>query len=380
VTLSHLLDPNQGICHHLVLDPLQGDAQGHDGDNHQHLHHAVVTRQLYHHNFHQNLPRRERQGGLFAGGHRAASPTTCPGTGRQKEHEIAPARRPSLKDTRLAKPGRAHPPSTDYDYVLNLDHPPDGTAKPGSPGGCRDLPEGSAAPPSSPSLSGTPGKELELKLKLECKKSEMNQPQLSEKLPGRSSSISPGRRRSSSSSGRSRKKEELLEHLEEKEGCQVRKKEEENMKKNETYLLVPEPGASPGTSVPASSISVTTSAATSSLIGAITGTFTPGGRRGRGERGTDSQGKFSFKNINENLYEKTSCQTAAYICTGTLLPFLNLTSGKTTALTELTLADQWEDRESCNLQTEASLARNITPATDATPGGLQQEQKSTLRK
>jgi hypothetical protein len=160
----------------------------------------------------------------------------------------------------------------------------------------------------------------------------------------------------------------------------LEERKEDNMKKNKMYLLVPEPGASPGTSVPASSRSVTTPAATSSLRGDISGTFTPGGRRGRGEMGTDSQGKFSLKNINGNLYEKTSCQTAAYICTGTLLPFLNLTSGKTTALTELTLADQWEDRESCNLQTEASLARNITPASDATPGGLQQEQKSTLRK
>jgi hypothetical protein len=95
-----------------------------------------------------------------------SSPTTCPGTGRQKEHEIAPARRPSLMDTRLAKPGRAHPPSTNY--VLNLDHPPDETAKPGSPGGSRDLPEGSAAPPPSSSLSGTPGK------KIKFKKSEIN--------------------------------------------------------------------------------------------------------------------------------------------------------------------------------------------------------------
>jgi hypothetical protein len=47
-----------------------------------------------------------------------------------------------------------------------------------------------------------------------------------------------------------------------------------------------------------------------------------------------------------------------------------LTSGKTTALVELAPADQWEDREYCNLNRDASLARNIAPETDAIPRGM----------
>ena len=94
VTLSHLLDPKQGICHHLVLDPLQGDAQGHGGGNHQHLHHAIVPRQLYHQKHHQILPRRERQGGLLAGGHRAARHG---GVHHLRQHVLAQGDRKSMR-------------------------------------------------------------------------------------------------------------------------------------------------------------------------------------------------------------------------------------------------------------------------------------------
>ena len=92
-------------------------------------------------------------------------------------------------------------------------------------------------------------------------------------MSGRSLSSSG---RSSSSSGRYKEEEE---HLEQKARCKDWKKEE---KKN-TYLLVPEPGTSPGTSVPASSRSLTSSAASSTSSPGTTtaASSTPGGRRGR---------------------------------------------------------------------------------------------------
>ena len=43
--------------------------------------------------------------------------------------------------------------------------------------------------------------------------------------------------------------------------------------------------------------------------------------------------------------------------------------GKTTALVGLPLTDQWEGRDDCNLDREASLARNIARKPDAIPRG-----------
>ena len=49
MTLDHLLDPRQGICHHhlQVQDLLLRDAQGHGGGGHPHLHHDVPPHQQH---------------------------------------------------------------------------------------------------------------------------------------------------------------------------------------------------------------------------------------------------------------------------------------------------------------------------------------------
>jgi hypothetical protein len=182
--------------------------------------------------------------------------------GSPNEQEFAPVGQPSVMDNWLIKPGMAHPPST----VSNL-HPDHLLPSLGG----RDLPDGSAAPPSSP-LLGTPGNRSEDKnIELEIKAR-----QSSRTLPGRTSSSSPGI--STILLGRCVKEEED----EIQEGWKIK----EEKKKQKTYLLVPEPGASPRSSVPAFSRSSDSSAATSTTSSGTAAASTAPRGRGQGARGT----------------------------------------------------------------------------------------------
>ena len=110
--------------------------------------------------------------------------------------------------------------------------------------------------------------------------------------------------------------------------------QEEIKKKEKTYLLVPGPEASPGSSVPASSkLSDTFAATSTSSSGAAAAPPTPRGR-GKGAGGTGSQGsKFYIDtNFNGALHAQNCLTTAAYNCTQILAQDLNLGGGKTTAL------------------------------------------------
>ena len=135
------------------------------------------------------------------------------------------------------------------------------------------------------------------------------------------------------------------------------KKEEE---KRMFYLLGPESEASPAPPVSSSSSRSARSACWSaSSTGRTQPSQTPECSSGRGEEGRGSQdnlksnGKLSLI----STLHAWNCRTAAYVCTGNLLEGnLNFGMGKTTALPEGKLTDQWESRIIGNLNEAASLA------------------------
>ena len=154
--------------------------------------------------------------------------------------------------------------------------------------------------------------------------------------------------------------------------CEGWKIQEEIKKKEKTYPLVPEPEASPGSSVPASSkLSDTFAASSTSSSGAAAASQTPSGR-GKGAGGTGTQG--SKRNIDTHIIDALHAQdcqtTAAYNCTQISAQILNLGGRKTTALGNTEQADQWEERRTFNRNRDASLASNNLPQADATPRGV----------
>jgi hypothetical protein len=145
------------------------------------------------------------------------APTPSSSRRRPNEHGFA------HRDNWLIKPVMAHPPSTVWDLHNHPDLLP-------SLGG-RDLPDGSAAPLSSP-LLGAPGKGKEDEnIALESKPTQSSL----RTLPRGTSATLPG---SSATLSERRVKEGENHH----EGWKI---EEDKKKKQKTYLLVPEPEASP---------------------------------------------------------------------------------------------------------------------------------------
>ena len=261
----------------------------------------------------------------------------------------------------------AHPPST----IWNLRHHPEHLHPSRGEG---DLPDGSAAPPSSP-LLGAPGKRREDKnitFELRNKSTHSSHTE----LPRGTSATLSGRQ--AAVSGRLFK-EDTNHHHHQADW----KKEEDNRKKKKkerTYLLVLEPETSPGSSVPASSKPSVLSAATSTSSSGTAATPPSPRGRGKGAGGTGSQGSklnididtHSDLNLNFNgaLHAQTCLTTAAYIGTDISALNLNLMGGKTTALGECVQTDQWEGRMVSNRNTATVLASNIVPQAVATPRGV----------
>jgi hypothetical protein len=154
------------------------------------------------------------------GTHWGTAPTPPSSRRRPEEHG-------SAQDANwLTNQGIAHPPSTVWELQHHQDH-----LLP-SLGG-RDLPDGSATPSSSPLQRAPRDKRNYEKMKLKLK---TTLTQSSRRLPGRTQKMS----------GRGVREEE--------NDREVWKKDEERKKEEKkTYLLEPEPDASPGSSVPASS-------------------------------------------------------------------------------------------------------------------------------
>ena len=187
----------------------------------------------------------------------------------------------------------AHPPSTVWKLPHHQDH-----ILPYHQGG-RDLPDGSATPPSSPLQRAPRNERGNENITLENTSTHS-----SRTLPRRTRSTSPGS--STIMSGRRRRLREEEIH------CAGWKMQEEIKKKEKMYLLVPDPEASPGSSVPASSKPSDTFAASStSSSGAAAASPTPIGR-GKGAGGTGRQG--NMRNIdtqNIDALHAQDCQTTA---------------------------------------------------------------------